>query len=237
MQKFTRDLTREIEVDGERLALTLTEKGVSIRAVGSRKPPQDVTWAAVIAAARSAPAAAPAAGLVAASAPEEGLSAVLARLEAWLKVNRPAFLATLKKGAGPAAFEKVTRDTGLPVPPELADWLRWHDGQDEDTPSALVGAFSLIDHEEIVSEYLDRQAGTDGPWKKGWLPLLDDFSGSLICLDTTRPGAPVIEAWRGRAEAIDAAPSLLAWAKTLLAEFEAGRYVEDPERGHFHKKA
>jgi cell wall assembly regulator SMI1 len=48
MQKFTRPLTREIEVAGERLALTLTEKGVSVRPVGSRKPPRELSWATLL---------------------------------------------------------------------------------------------------------------------------------------------------------------------------------------------
>jgi cell wall assembly regulator SMI1 len=48
MQKFTRPLTREIEVAGERLALTLSEQGVSVRPVGSRKPPRELSWPALL---------------------------------------------------------------------------------------------------------------------------------------------------------------------------------------------
>src|SRR5262249_6008848 len=48
MQKFTRALTREIEVAGERLAVTLSEKGLSVRPVGSRRPPYEMSWAAWI---------------------------------------------------------------------------------------------------------------------------------------------------------------------------------------------
>jgi hypothetical protein len=49
VQKFTRALTREIEVGGgERLAVTLSEEGLSFRVVGSRKPPHDMTWAACL---------------------------------------------------------------------------------------------------------------------------------------------------------------------------------------------
>jgi cell wall assembly regulator SMI1 len=48
MQKFTRPLTREIEVAGERLALTLGENGVSVRPVGSRKPPRELSWASLL---------------------------------------------------------------------------------------------------------------------------------------------------------------------------------------------
>jgi cell wall assembly regulator SMI1 len=46
MQKFTRALTREIEVAGERLAVTLNEEGLSVRPVGSRRQPYTMSWAA-----------------------------------------------------------------------------------------------------------------------------------------------------------------------------------------------
>jgi hypothetical protein len=48
VQKFTRPITREIELGGERLALTLTEAGVSVRPVGSRRPPLELSWAALL---------------------------------------------------------------------------------------------------------------------------------------------------------------------------------------------
>src|SRR5690242_6389153 len=48
MQKFTRPLTREIELGGERLALTLSAEGISVRPVGSRKPPHEMSWANLI---------------------------------------------------------------------------------------------------------------------------------------------------------------------------------------------
>ncbi len=48
MQKFTRPITREIEIGGERLALTFSEQGIAVRPVGSRKPPKEITWAGVL---------------------------------------------------------------------------------------------------------------------------------------------------------------------------------------------
>lgn len=48
MQQFTRTLTREIEVGGERLALTLSKEGLSIRPVGGRRPPYTMSWAACV---------------------------------------------------------------------------------------------------------------------------------------------------------------------------------------------
>ena len=46
MQQFTRTLTREIEVAGERLALTLSKEGLSVRPVGGRRPPYNMSWEA-----------------------------------------------------------------------------------------------------------------------------------------------------------------------------------------------
>jgi cell wall assembly regulator SMI1 len=48
VQKFTRPLTREITLADERLALTFTEEGVSVRPVGSRKPPREISWGAFL---------------------------------------------------------------------------------------------------------------------------------------------------------------------------------------------
>ncbi len=48
MQQFTRALTREIEVGGERLAITLSKEGLSVRPVGGRRPPHTMSWAACL---------------------------------------------------------------------------------------------------------------------------------------------------------------------------------------------
>jgi cell wall assembly regulator SMI1 len=48
VQKFTRSLTREVELAGERLAFTLSEQGIAVRPVGSRKPPREISWARVL---------------------------------------------------------------------------------------------------------------------------------------------------------------------------------------------
>jgi hypothetical protein len=39
--------------------------------------------------------------------------------------------------------------------------------------------------------------------------------------------------WRGRPDHPTVADSLAAWAADFLADVEAGRYEEDPERGEF----
>jgi hypothetical protein len=48
MMKFTRPITREIELSGERLAVTMGDQGVSFRPVGSRKPPREISWGMIL---------------------------------------------------------------------------------------------------------------------------------------------------------------------------------------------
>jgi cell wall assembly regulator SMI1 len=50
VQKFTRPITREIAVGSDRLALTFSEQGISVRPVGSRKPPVEMSWPAFVSA-------------------------------------------------------------------------------------------------------------------------------------------------------------------------------------------
>jgi hypothetical protein len=48
VQKFTRPLTREVELAGGRLAFTFSEQGIAVRPVGSRRPPREISWGAVL---------------------------------------------------------------------------------------------------------------------------------------------------------------------------------------------
>jgi hypothetical protein len=48
VQKFTRPITREVELGGERLAFTFTEQGLAVRPLGSRKLPREISWGTVL---------------------------------------------------------------------------------------------------------------------------------------------------------------------------------------------
>jgi hypothetical protein len=56
VQKFTRPLTREIGFAGERLGVTLSDAGLSVRPVGTRKPPHEISWEALLTLMTKAPA-------------------------------------------------------------------------------------------------------------------------------------------------------------------------------------
>ena len=119
MQKFTRPLTREIELAGERLALTLDDQGIAVRPVGSRKPPVEISWAAVV-------------GRLARMAHEEvptdeiaaGLEALKAGGAARPKQQAPAPAAESPPAEGKGDSERVQDYTGLLA--RLDRWLADH---------------------------------------------------------------------------------------------------------------
>ena len=106
MQKFTRPLTREIEVAGERLALTFSEQGLAARPVGSRKPPWEVSWAALVCHLTGAGAQSP--------SPDE-VSAALSQLKAGA-ASRPATPASpaAEKSTSAPSESTTAADAGKP---------------------------------------------------------------------------------------------------------------------------
>jgi cell wall assembly regulator SMI1 len=256
MQKFTRALTREVEVAGVALGVTLDDKGLSFQPADAQQPALTLSWAGCLCAAAGMPSASskPSAAEVTralealrgqpggadgaakgdppASVPDSpGVAALLARLEAWLKKRRRRYYRGLRPGATDEELAALTQALGRPVPDPLAVWLRWHNGQDEDLIGAFVESFLLMSTTDIAAAVRDRKQ--DRRWESAWVPILDDTQGDLVVLDTSREGLPVRELWEGRDDVVAAAASFEAWLTTLVDDVEAGRYHEGPERGDF----
>jgi cell wall assembly regulator SMI1 len=262
MQKFTRALTREIEVGGERLAVTFSEEGMTLRPVGSRRPPFTLSWDAVVCAcaeghgAERAPTAEEIGAAVktlkggdkarrsrrtaaAASEPlaatETALPTLLSRLDHWLEEHRPRYREGLLAGASAADLDALQETLGRPVPDELRTWLGWHNGQDSSVFGGLEEDWHPMSAAEIADAKKELDAEGHAGWQRDWIPFLDDDNGNFLCLDPTQAGTPVRECWRGKAEGAVVAPSLAAWVEHFVRGLEQGQYREDPERGSMHR--
>jgi cell wall assembly regulator SMI1 len=272
VQKFTRPLTREIELGGERLAVTLSAEGISVRPVGSRATPRQLSWAAVVGAA-SAGAAEPTPQQVAAAvaalrkppggkkaappapakekneghaeaadAPPAGkLKGLLDRLEKWLAAHRKHLLEGLRPGANEVELQALQGRLGVELPEELRTLLSWHNGQKGEDGGRFEEDWLLLGADRIAEAKaeLDEGAAGDGGgtgWQAAWIPFLDDDSGNYGFLDTTQSGPPVRAFWLGKKDQPVLAPSLTAWFEGFVGAVEAGKYVEDPERGTFMRR-
>jgi cell wall assembly regulator SMI1 len=265
MQQFTRALTREILVGGERLAVTFSAEGLSIRPVGSRRPPHTLSWEACVwaCANRAGATLGPdqilaaldvikaggersAAGGGATPAPtetnpaaspraSEGLRGSLARLGSWLQTHRPQYHKGLLPGATPAELEALQTTLGVQLPEDLRTWLGWHNGQSAEVFGALEENWHPMSTTEIAEAKRELDAEGHPGWRRSWIPFLDDDNGDYLCLDPDEAASPVRECWRGKPEHEVAAPSLAAWVEQFLHRLEHGEYTEDPERGGFHR--
>ena len=261
MQQFTRSLTREIEVGGERLAVTLSKEGISVRPVGGRRPPHKTSWEAWLCACvaggaepspervqealkavkaggpkeaeKPAPSSSESAPAAPAAAPtgQANLKEPLGRVDRWLSAHRARFHKALQSGASAADLDALSAALGRPVPEELRAWLGWHNGQDPDVPGAFEGSWNLMSAQEMAEAKKELDAQPHEGWHKEWLPFLEDDNGNYLCLDLTSAGLPVRECWRGRSDHPVVAPSLASWLSDFAAGLERGAYTEDPERG------
>ena len=203
-------------------ACSVSEQGVSVSAVSGDKD-ELVGWAAIAAlAARAAGKTLP-------------IGPLLARLEAWLAENRPRYHDNLRSGATPQALAALAKTIGRPVPPELAVWLTWHDGQGEEMAGWFYEAFGLMSAEQIGAAWKERHGSKEPGWQDGWIPLLDDYQGDLVVLDPSSPGCAVRELWRGAKNQPIVALSLAEWLAEFVGDVEAGLYEEDDERGEFQR--
>jgi len=161
------------------------------------------------------------------------MTPLLARLDAWLKKHRSRFHKNLQPGISPAELDALGKNLGKPGAAALAPLLTWHNGQGDDYVGYFVDHWLLMSADKIVAAKADLDAtGGEYGWKQSWVPFFDDDGGNFIALDVAQLPAPVVAFWMGeKAETL--APSLEAWLSEFVTAVEAGKFLEDPERGTF----
>jgi len=135
----------------------------------------------------------------------------------------------LRPGLDPAGVARLHQALDGHLPDELATLLAWHDGQKADFQGTFADGWCLLAADEITALKADLDADPPPGWQAGWVPWARDDNDSFLVLDP----ATVRAVWSGKDDHPPVAPSLTAWFTTLQADFEAGKYVEDPERGDY----
>lgn len=161
---------------------------------------------------------------------------LIQRFEAWLRENRPDYLAHLRPGADDAALDNFESTFSLRLPEDFRAFYRWRDGQSEDCTDSLYDnmMFSPLESVRETKTMLDEMIGTDFDdptwWRKGWVPFLDNGGGDHVCLDVEavdfgEPGQ-IVTFWHDwdRREAEHA--SFRAFFEDLVTAFEQGLFEE-----------
>ncbi|MGW0927514.1 SMI1/KNR4 family protein [Streptomyces sp. NPDC002644] len=120
------------------------------------------------------------------------------RIDTWLAARAPASLGMLAPPAAEAEIEEAARLLGVPLPPELAESLRRHDGVTrwatvlpEQAPLSAAG---IVERRRVLAQVAAENDGlttmpwNDEPWwHPRWIPWAEDAGGGVEVVDT-RPG-------------------------------------------------
>ncbi len=154
------------------------------------------------------------------------IEAAWERIEDWLAENAPFTLLTLNEGATERDIWAAQSALGFPLPGEIAESYRIHNGQGEGLLMNKARFGSLVD---MAAEYqrLYQEEFKEGGtwWKPQWLPLAANESGDCYCLDTASglPVPPVILLLdSGGVESI--ATSFTQWLQQFADALETENY-------------
>lgn len=129
----------------------------------------------------------------------------------WLAANAPAIAASLRPPAANADILAFQAEFGAPLPTDLVESLRIHDGQERSAPHGLFPApedvlgpvpshrvlavaeierewglmKDLLDGREFVGLKVQPDSGVRADWwHTGWVPVADNGGGDYFCVDT-----------------------------------------------------
>jgi len=151
------------------------------------------------------------------------LAIELRRLEALIRTKRPRAYASLRPPADARALDALAvRAMGGRLPPDLAIWFGWHDGQSSvesfdprnnytpHTAEQALAAYNLLD--DPSNEALRLCEST-------WIPLFTNGAGDHVVYDL-RSGK-LITYWHDDPQRPLHAPSLAAWALDVCEALDA----------------
>lgn len=171
---------------------------------------------------------------------EIDMGSVWADLEKWFSANKAtATMDALRKGASDEDIAALEEAFGAPVPKDLVESLKIHNGR------ASIDRYALIPVKAIIGELEDpptrKPAAPDREkkvkpiaWSKGWIPFAQDGGGNAFCVDMD-PGekgkrGQVIR-WERNLFSAGPTPyaSFGAWLDAFLKDALAGKCEVDEE--------
>jgi cell wall assembly regulator SMI1 len=171
-----------------------------------------------------------------------GVDALIARLDLWLRTNRPQYhRSKLLPGASASSIDALERRVGAALPPRLREMLAWRDGTGgvealEDEDLAYEGRWMSVAEIAETVDMLDGMAAVDewerdDWWHAGWVPFLMTLSDDCLCVDLIgsfggHPGQ-VLKFWHDDKERPIAYPSFDAWLQTFVEALEAAMLTTD----------
>ncbi len=179
-----------------------------------------------------------------AAAPASDASAnpLIARLDRWMKANRPTYYASFKPGSSADELANFEKKLGAKLPQTLKDLLMWRNSDaDDPSPERFIGNWSLMSLREIVSTWEGLNGLKEGGdfddldkdwWNKSWVPFLENGGGDNLCIDVRGAVAEkgeVIRFWHDDEGRKILYKSIDALLESFLPWLEKGKWDVDDD--------
>jgi cell wall assembly regulator SMI1 len=159
---------------------------------------------------------------------------LLARLDGWLRINRPEYYAKLLPGLSQAEVDNFEQKLGVTLPIEFKLFYQWKNGQD--SYDNFIANFGLLKLKEAVAlrsfmnEMLVAGEFENRPnwWRTNWLSFTENGGGDSWCIDLegTFNGTTgqIITFWHDWERRDILCTSFYSWLETVVLAFENGKH-------------
>lgn len=159
------------------------------------------------------------------------MKALLKKLDAWLKANRPDYYENLQQPWTDEQFAVIQQLAGTELPKSFRALYGWKGGQSALAAESLYDSWRYLQFEEARIEYKTynelHEMGefkVRNWWNPQWVPFLANEGGALMCVDLAgafdgKPGQLVTFVMEEPSRSIEF-PSLEEFLTSLLEGYE-----------------
>src|SRR5436190_10023592 len=117
----------------------------------------------------------------------EKIHDLLQRLDARLKVLRPAYYETLNPPIEREVLDAWEKELPAPLPPAYRELYLWHNGSSDEDSFLDNRCWMQLQAAKDAHKTLTDMIGTDFTeknwWLPTWIPFLESFGGDHFCVD------------------------------------------------------
>lgn len=162
------------------------------------------------------------------------MKSIWSKVENELSTKARPILESMNPPAEEADIEALEEHVGQELPTDYRDFLLTHNGQSQDSNPGFFDMFSLMPLELVQEswdelEELREDVGEEDSCPGDWLPIAEDGTGDLICVEL-ETGA-ISKFVQDDDQNEDVADSFESWLADLHHVLKNGEYAFDPSSG------
>ncbi len=158
-------------------------------------------------------------------------SALVKRLDDWLRKNRSDYYDSLLPGASTKLLKKFEENYSIQMPETFHILYKWRNGQSADNYDSFQDNRMILSLEGIVDakDFLDQEyADLPKWWNIEWIPFLYNGAGDYLCIALDLNGKArsgrLITYWHDDKDRAVTYQNIDEWLEELVSSMEGGTY-------------